>query len=142
MIKLKFKKAIKPKVLPYFEVRFWNIPRNGMKTYTLEKINGNNKDQLKEYIAGFFTLQHKIKNNKILFSDLKIEKTVKNSIETYTKYFYKVSKIFSIQVALENEHKNTPEICSVELDCVKYFDEYGEEYNIEVQLISELLEKF
>jgi len=48
----------------------------------------------------------------------------------------------SIRLVIENEHKDLPDISNIDLKYVKYFNEYGEEYNIKIQQLSEILKDF
>lgn len=143
MIKLTLEKAAKQKINPYFKIYFWNVPELGMETYSEEIIKNSDLELIKTYLIGFYVLQEKIKNKKILASDLRVEQERRNSIEKpLLKYFYDINDILSIQVALKNEHKDLPDISNIKLEYVKYFDEYGEEYNIKIQLLGEILKDF
>lgn len=141
MIKLKLNEKPNKKIEPYFKVRHLNVPMRGMETYVDKKIKS--EEEVISYLIGFFRLQNKIKNIKE--SEIRIEEFVKNSIEKpYTKYFYNIDNSNqSIQIILENEnYKDFSNIANIKLEYVKYFDEYGQEYDVEVQKLSELLDNF
>ena len=143
MIKLTLEKAVKPKINPYFEIYFWNVPERGMKTYSKEFIKTSDLELIKRYLIEFYLLQEKIKNKTIFASDLRVVETLKNTIEKpFSKYFYDINDTLSIQIALENKHKDLPDISNIELEYVRYFNEYGEEYNIKIQLLGDILKDF
>lgn len=138
MLKLSLEQVGKIKTTPYFEIRYWNIPKASMKTYTEIEIESNDLSEAKRYLTHLFLLKRKIEKKEILVSDL--EKIIVKS--DYSKYFYKVDDELKIEVVLENEHKDNPDIVDVDLWYAKYFDEYGVEYNIKIEEVSEILEKF
>lgn len=138
MLKLSLEQVGKVKATPYFEIRYWNIPKDSMKTYTEIEIESNNLSEAKRYLTHLFLLKRKIEKKEILVNDL--EKIIVKS--DYSKYFYKVDDELKIEVVLKNEHKDNPDIADIDLWYAKYFDEYGVEYNIKIEEISEILEKF
>jgi hypothetical protein len=143
MIKLTLEKAAKQKTIPYFKIYFWNIPERGMKTYSEQIIKTSDLELIKRYVIEFYILQEKIKNKKFFASDLRVVETIRNSIEKpLSKYFYDINDTLSIQLALENKNQDLPDISNIDLEYVKYFDEYGEEYNVKIQLLSEILKDF
>ena len=138
MLKLSLEQVGKIKTTPYFEIRYWNIPKDSMKTYTEIEIESNDLSEAKRYLTHLFLLKRKIEKKEILVNDL--EKIIVKS--DYSKYFYKVDDELKIEVVLKNEHKDNPDIVDIDLWYAKYFDEYGVEYNIKIEEISEILEKF
>ena len=138
MLKLSLEQVGKVKTTPYFEIRYWNIPKTSMKTYTEIEIESNNLSEAKRYLTHLFLLKRKIEKKEILVNDL--EKII--VISDYSKYFYKVDGELKIEVVLENEHKNNPDIVDIDLWYAKYFDEYGVEYNIKIEEVSKILENF
>ncbi len=138
MLKLSIERAENTKKQPYFEIRYWNIPKESMNTYTKVIIESNDLLEAKRYLTHLFLLKRKIEKKEILINDLE-KITVKNY---YLKYFYKVDDELKIEVVLENEHKDNPDIAEVDLWYAKYFDEYGVEYDIKIEEVSEVLEKF
>lgn len=135
MLKLSLEKVKKVKTTPYFEIRYWNIPKTSMKTYTEIEIESNNLSEAKRYLTHLFLLKRKIEKKEILVNNL--EKIIVKS--DYSKYFYKIDDELKIEVVLENEHKD---IVDIDLWYAKYFDEYGVEYNIKIEEVSKILENF
>ena len=144
MIKLSLEKCEPKKVKPYFELYWWNIPNSGgMKTYSKEILKNITLADLQNYLSHWYFLQNGIKTKTLTADMLHTVTKKQNSVEpSYTKYFYKVNEDFLIPVALEDKHQDLPNIVNIELEYVKFFNEYGEEYNVKVQTFEEVLEKF
>lgn len=143
MIKITLEKAKPQKVQPYFEIYFWNIPKRGMKLYSKEKIESDDIKVLEDYLVNWYILQEKIKNKEITANELTVTEISRNSYESpYIKHTYEPTENVSIPVVLEDEHLTLPNISNIELEYVKYFDEYGVEYNINVKKFNEILEEF
>ena len=47
-----------------------------------------------------------------------------------------------IEVQIKEEYSTNPEIVNIDFWYAKYFDEYGVEYDIKIEEISKVLEKF
>ena len=141
MLKLSLEKVVLPRVQPYFEISHWNIPKDSMKTYTKNVIETSDLSIAKRYLTHLFLLKEKIKNQTISVKDLK-QIIKQNTVGTTDViYVYEIDEDLSIELSLENEYKN-PEIKNIDLYYAKYYDEYGVEYDIKIEEISELLKKF
>jgi hypothetical protein len=109
----------------------------------MKEINGDDIEVLRAYLSVFLIIQERIKNKKLFSYDLIVTEKQLNSIEKpIKKHFYHNNENIAIPLILEDEYSGSTEICNIELEYVKYFDEYNVEHNVKVQKLSEILEKF
>lgn len=138
MLKLSLEKVNKVKIQPYFEICYWNVPKDSIKTYKKVSFKSNDLSKAKRYLTHLFLLKRKIEKKEISVDDL--EKVVVKS--NYSNYFYKVDEEIKIEVVLKSNHNLNKEVVNIDLWYAKYFDEDGIEYNIKIEEISKILEKF
>tara|TARA_Y100001956_G_C4118290_1_gene186043 strand:- start:1787 stop:2215 length:429 start_codon:yes stop_codon:yes gene_type:complete len=142
MLKLSIERAENTKKQPYFEIRYWNIPKESMNTYTKVIIESNDLLEAKRYLTHLFLLKRKIKNKEISINDLTIREYEDISGFPSFECFYEIDSELKIEVQIKEEYSTNPEIVNIDFWYAKYFDEYGVEYDIKIEEISKVLEKF